>query len=812
MYKVGDYTSGEIITKMQESTQVCALCHAELMRHPIIEGVHAFCCAGCHAVFNILFAKNQLDHFEQHPIFLQALRSGLISNPALLDQIHKQKIDICEKEREKLYIEIGEMWCPSCAEVIRLMLLREKGVINCVVDYATDLASIEYSPRYISKEDVLAVINKLGYIPIPLDTMARKAVSFDLYLRFAVAAFCSLNIMMFAYPLYATYFNYDGEGYGSLFAWLSLAMSLPVVTYSAWPIWRRFANSMMTGISGMETLVALGVGAAFSVSVFDMLQGGSRIYFDSMSVIIAFVLLGKIIEAKAKFSAKDSLMRLTRSSPRRGRRRQMDGALQFVLIKEIAVGDILVAYPGERIALDGVVVDGKGACDESLMTGEAIPIVKKEGEGVMSGTILVQGHLTYKVTGSQEESALHKIIEMVERDIGQKSVYVRAADRIVRWFVPTVIAIALAAGVVYWFFPATNDPQPGATALMRALSVLLISCPCAIGIAAPAAESYLLNRLASIGVIVRNRGCLPHLGCESIMIFDKTGTVTEGRYSVQQGLEGLDEDDHRVLRSLAMQSTHPVAYAISAALEGVESVARIADLEEVVGQGMRGTVEGIHYILGSARLLKQMGVSVPMVDIEKVNKGILSMVYFAKGGKCLSQIFLGDTIRPEVPAVIESLKGQVETLLLSGDSESTVSTVAIACGFHHWRSGCSPLEKRAFIETLKNEGKIVCMLGDGINDAPAITAAHVGISVVSATDMSIQVSDLLLTTDKLTVIPKMRSLAEKGLKIVHQNLFWAFFYNIVGIALAFFGVLSPIFAAFAMSISSLTVLFNARRI
>jgi len=795
-----------------ESTPLCALCSSRLTRHPILEGMHAFCCAGCHAVFNILSTKGQLDGFQQHPVFLQALRSGLISNPALLDQIQKQKVSVNEGEKEKFYVEIAEMWCPSCAEIIRLMLLKERGVINCVVDYTTDLAAVEFSPRHISKQSLLEIIKKLGYVPIPFDSAVRTAVSKDLYLRFAVAAFCSLNIMMLAYPLYATYFDYDGEGYGSLFAWLSFALSLPVLCYSGMPIWRRFFNSMKMGMMGMETLVVLGVGSAFAVSVFDMFNGGSRVYFDSMAVIITFVLLGKIIESKAKFSAKESLMRLSRSSPRRGRRRQADGSLQFFLIKEISVGDVLVAYPGERIVLDGVVIEGKGACDESLMTGEAIPISKKEGDGVLSGTILVQGHLVYRVTSSEQESALHKIIEMVEQDIGQKTVYVRAADKIVAWFVPTVIGIALLTGLFYWMFPIIGDLHPNETVMMRMLSVLLISCPCAIGIAAPTAESYLLNSLAAIGVIVRNRGCLPYLGNESVVIFDKTGTVTEGRYTVREGLESLTINERCALHGLAMQSTHPVAYAISSAL-AEESSIDVLDLEEVIGHGMRGNIEGHHYFLGSARFLRQQGVDFPSStegeSDQKMGDGILSTVYFAKDHRCIARLLLGDKIRDHIKDVVQALKA--ESILLSGDSESAVHKVAQACGFNTWRSECTPLEKRAFVESLKKEGRIVCVIGDGINDAPALTAAHVGVSVVTATDMSIQVSDLLLTTDNLSVLTKMRSLACKGLKIVRQNLFWAFFYNIIGIALAIFGVLSPIFAAFAMSISSLTVLFNARR-
>jgi heavy metal translocating P-type ATPase len=785
----------------------CALCNEVISKHPIIDGINSFCCAGCNAVFNILSVKQQLDGFEKNPIFLQALRSGLISNPTLLEMIQKQKEEIIEDEKTKLYLEISEMWCPSCAEIIKLMVSKEKGVVSCVIDYSTDLAAIEYSPRHLSRDDIVNLIQKLGYRPHLLDSVERKAVSKDLYLRFGIAVFCALNSMMFAYPLYATYFSYDGENYGQLFAWLSFFVSFPVVFYSAMPIWRRFLNSLKTGILGMETLVMIGVSAAFGLSVAELWKSGTHVYFDSMTVIIVFVLLGKIIEARAKFSAKESLLRLTRSTPRRGRKLFADGSSSFVLVKEIDKGDCLIAFPGERITLDGVVIAGEGACDESLMTGEAIPICKRIGDDVLGGTILVQGHLTYRITNNAEETALQKIIEMVEQDVGHKSVYVRSADRIVRWFVPSIIFIAIVTASICWIFPEEEDIDPSQTAFLRALAVLLISCPCAIGIAAPTAESHIINGLASIGALVRNRGCLPLIGKETVIVLDKTGTVTEGRYVVQSGFETLNKYDREALYNISSQSIHPVSCAISSSLFD-EKRQTVEKLEEIVGFGLKAVIRENYYLLGSVRFMQQMRIPLPNLDEVKE---VGSTVFFAKDNVLLSVLLLGDRIRSQMPEMLSLLK-PVKTILLSGDSEDAVSKVAKKCGFDTWKAGCTPFEKRDYIENLKQNGNVVCMLGDGVNDAPALAAANIGISVVSATDMSIQVSDLLLTTENLGVIPQIRNFALRGQKIVKQNLFWAFFYNVVGIFLAAFGMLSPIFAAFAMSISSLTVLFNSRRL
>lgn len=780
----------------------CSLCDQALPRHSIISEKYAFCCAGCHAVFNILSAKNQLANFQEHPLFQQALKSGLISNPALLEQIRSNRPEMAEGELQKLHLEVGEMWCPFCAEVIQWMLLKEKGVRNCVIDYATDLASIEYCPRYISKEQIYQQITALGYSPVALEDAAKKAVSFDLTFRFIVATFCSLNVMMFAYPLYATYFDHDPEGYGSLFAWLSLFVSLPVLFYSGWPILRRFFNSLQVGLFGMEALVVMGVSAAFGLSLYELITGGTKVYFDSMTVVIVFVLLGKIIEAKAKFSAKNSLLRLSRALPRRGRKRISDETYHFVPLKEISPGDIVQAFTGEKIVLDGIVIEGEGACDESLMTGEALPVTKRKGSLLLAGTILQQGRVAYQVTSHVEQTALHTIIEMVQQDIGHKSSYVRAADSIVRWFVPSVVFFALAVALFCWIFGLEDQGKTAAqTAIIRAVSILLISCPCAIGIAAPLAESQLLNSLAALGAIIRNRGCLQYLGKETIFVFDKTGTITEGFFHILSGLEILPKTTQSLLKGLASQSVHPIACAVSQSIQA-EPIP-FSYVEEIVGKGLKGICNGETYLFGSAQFLQSYGIS--------ISPQTASTVYFAKENHCLTALALGDRIRSQAKETIAALLPS-KTLLLSGDSEFAVKAVAETCGFDHYRFGCSPLEKREEINVLREKGEIVCMMGDGINDAPALTGAHIGISVVNATDISIQVSDILLTTDRLQVIPQICALARKGHRIIKQNLFWAFFYNVIGVGLAAFGVLSPIFAASAMVVSSLIVLFNAKRI
>ena len=788
----------------------CSLCSSSLSRSPIKEGANCFCCPGCHAVFNILFSQNQLAGFQTHPIFLQALKTGLISNPELLQAIAEKNKSISERPSERLTLEIKEMWCPSCAEIISLLLLQERGIKKTIVDYSTDLAVIDYCPTLISKDRILTLINSFGYKAEYLENREGKAISFSLTFRFLVAAFFSLNIMMFSYPLYATYFDFEDQGMGSLFAWISFFASLPVLFYSGLPILKRFYLSLKVGILGMETLVVMGVFSAFSLSLVELWQGGTRVYFDSMTVIITFMLLGKMVESKAKFSAKDALLTLTKALPRKGRKRDETGKEAFVPLKSFQKGDLLIVCTGEKIVLDGEVSEGSGSCDESLLTGEAIPIFKEKGTLVLGGTILQSGWLAIKVTRTEEESALQRIIQMVEKDIGQKTYYVRAVDQIIQWFVPSVLAIAFAAGVGTWLLGIQEGHLSiFETAILRAAAVLLISCPCAIGIAAPLAEAHLINGLAKMGAIVRNRGSLRYLGRESALAFDKTGTVTEGRFEILEGLLELDKNWHPFLKGLVSYSTHPVATGIHRALKSVSFT--FEQVEEYSGFGIKGVAQGKVFLVGSEVFLKKQGVKVPENNYLKTHLLPVTKVYFAGDGLCLTTFKLGDKIREETPKVLRSISPS-KSLLISGDTLEPVKAVAEACGFDLFYPSCTPSMKRDLIEELKKEGHIVAMIGDGINDAPSLTASHVGISVVSATDISIQVSDLLLTTDRLSVLPKIRALAQKGRKIIYQNLFWAFFYNVLGIPLAIFGFLSPLYAAFAMIASSLIVLFNAHRL
>lgn len=752
---------------------MCALCSLEVPKNPLREGENAFCCSGCLTVYAILGAQ---ENYQSHPLFQEALKAGVISNPA---QQQAQQGE--QREELKCHLQIEGMWCPACAEAIRLILMKKKGVCRCLVDYATDLAVITIDPFVLSKQDVIQFICRLGYQASELLSEEKREISFSLWVRFVVAAFCAMNIMMFSYPLYAAHFGLAVEGYELTSGWFSFALALPLVSYCAWPIWRRLEVSFKSGLFGMETLVLIGVGTAFACSTFHLIRGRmDALYFDSLSMVISCVLLGKILEKRAKFSAKETLLKLTHSLPKKAYKKVSEKCFAYVPVKEVTCEDILFVRTGEKILFDGQVVDGEALVDEAVMTGEAMPRPKRIGSQLLGGSLIKQGSLMMKVLKEQSQSLLGQILHLIEQDLSKKNPTTQRLNQITRFFIPSVVGLALCALLFF--------------GLLRCLTLLLICCPCALGIAVPLVHSRLYYRFAEKGAFVRSRNQLHLLGKNPFFVFDKTGTLTEGKFQVLQGLESLSLEAMSILKGLVSLSNHPISRAISDVL--CCTPASLNEAKEIVGRGVQGTFQGQEYLLGSERFIGEKGVHGASYAS--------TVVYFATAGRILAEIHLGDRLRARLP--------HVEGAILSGDSPQLVSQLAKQCDFLWGKGGMDPLQKREEILKLKARGRPIIMVGDGINDAPAMTAADLSISVIAASDLTVEVSDILLTTEHLDALPELCQLAKKCQKIISQNLFWAFFYNGVAVILALFGIMNPLVAALAMVISSLSVVLNALRL
>lgn len=724
----------------------CCLCGLNTS-HLIIEQEKSFCCTGCRAVFRILEMKGELAN-KEHPLFLQAVKSGLITKSSIASTY--------ENQTERLLLEIGSMWCTSCAEVIEYFLQKMKGVVSCRVDYATDLSLIEYDPKAVGPDKIFEMILNLGYKPLSVTSTSKDRT---LLFRLGIASFCALNLMMFTYPLY---FAIDSQ---QELKWLSFLFTLPIVGYAAYPFYRRAYNGLRANLFGMDLLVTLGILSSFTLSLISWEQ--SKIYFDTLAVTVSFLLFGKWLESGMKEGSRDRLISLIKHIPQKIRR----ASGEKVLLKDIKVGDDLLVGLGEMIPMNGVIVSGEGWISEKAINGEAESLFRKEKEEIKSGSTVVAGSFQMRVSEVYQNSLIHQIMEACEHSFKSKR-QVNWMEKWLKGFVPVVI------GVSFFTFFAVGGKE--------ALAVLLISCPCAIGIASPLVESRLLRAFASKGALVKNRNAFQALATADLFVFDKTGTITAGNLVLREPIH-----NSALIHGLTKISSHPLAKTLySQTKEGVH----FDKLSEIPGKGITGEKDGSIYHLGSAAYLKENGIEVEKKD--------LTHVILAKDYKPIEYFEFEDTLK-------EDLDLPSPRFLLSGDQEKVVAHVAKTLHFDGWKSEKTPLEKEKFIKEQKG---VTIFIGDGINDAPSLAAASCGIAVGDSLSLTQASADILLNDGKISEIKELCRLAQRGKKIIKQNIFWAFSYNALAIPFAVLGFLTPLIATMIMVVSSLIVMMNSQRV
>lgn len=727
---------------------LCALCQ-NFAKHPLIEAGKAFCCAGCRAVFNILEMRGEAFHVE-HPLYLEALKEGIISNPM-------RETPKMNESGERCLLEIGGMGCPSCAEVIGYFLNKKEGVIGAKIDYSTDLALIEYDPMKIGLEAILERIRSIGYEPLFLKDRGKR--DRRLLLELGVAAFSALNLMMVAYPLYTM------ESGGREFAMVSFFFALPVVFFSSLPFYKRAYNGLRAGIFGMDLLASVSVLAAFILSTWNLVQGNYTLYYETLSIIVAFLLFGKWIEKQAKESGKERFYEMVRHLPQKVRTEEGETRL----LKEVKVGDRLLIALGEMVPVKSVVVKGSLWVSEQAINGEMTPKLHSEGDILKSGAIVESGQAVIGAQEVYENSLIHRVVEACELSFNRRS----EGFSFLNAFVPFLLMLAL-----FTFF---------AFGFERALATLLISCPCAIGLAAPLVRSRLLKAFAERGALVRNFDAFENLAKGELFIFDKTGTVTEGKLTL------IREPAHKgILKGLARLSAHPLARSLSK-FEG--EAQEFDQVQEYIGKGIVGIKEGVEYTIGSDIFLKERGIANPF-NSENTH------IILAIGSQAVECLEFVDVIRA-------GLDLPEPRLLLSGDQEPVVKKIAHRLGFKEWYSGYSPLEKEAFIRARKEN---TVYIGDGLNDAPSLAASSCGIAVGEAMSLTQASADIVLVRGQLNELNNLIYLAQNGNKKIAQNYFWAFFYNGVCIPLAVLGYLTPLIATVVMGVSSLFVIVNSLKI
>ncbi len=595
---------------------------------------------------------------------------------------------------------------------------------------------------------------------------------------------------------------------------IQLALSLPVVMWCGWPLFVRGWQSLVTGRLNMFTLIALGVGASFALSTAATLgpqyfphelHGG--VYFEAAAVIISLVLLGQVLELRARAQTSSAIRALLQLAPKTARRVEASGAESDMSLEQVVKGDRLRVRPGERVPVDGVVEEGASSVDESMVTGEAMPAEKAIGARVTGGTLNGNGSFVMRAERVGRDTLLAQIVKMVNEAQRTRAPIQRLADRVAAWFVPAVVLVSLVTFAVWYF----AGPEPRLTyAVLNSIAVLIIACPCALGLATPMSIMVGTGRGAQAGVLVKNAEALETLARVDTLAIDKTGTLTEGRPRVT-AFEPRRDDLIRIAASLEQASEHPLAAAVLGfARECGIAPTAVQRFGYLPGKGVVGVVEGRAAALGNAAMLEQLNLAVPAQ----------AGTYLAVDGKVEATLQFADPIKPTAKAMVENLRAKgIDTVLITGDHREAAETAARAVGIAEVHAGILPAGKHAIVEGLMSRSKIVAMAGDGVNDAPALARAHVGIAMGNGTDVAIESAGITLVKGDLAGLLRARVLSEAVVRNIKQNLFFAFVYNLLGVPVAagvlfpFFGILlSPMLASAAMTFSSVSVISNALRL
>jgi Cu+-exporting ATPase len=615
---------------------------------------------------------------------------------------------------------------------------------------------------------------------------------------------------------------------------VELALATPVVLWGAWPFFVRGAQSLRTRHLNMFTLITMGTGVAFLYSVvavfapqiFPAAAGGAHgaaVYFEAAAVITVLVLLGQVLELRARASTSAAIRALMKLAPASARRLREDGSDETVPLDSVAVGDRLRVRPGEKVPVDGRIIDGRSSIDESMITGEAMPVSKEAGAKVVAGTLNGSGGFVMRAEKIGADTLLARIVQMVAVAQRSRAPIARLADRVSSWFVPLVIVAALAAFAAW----SIVGPEPRLSfGLLAAVSVLIIACPCALGLATPMSIMVGVGRGAQAGILVRNAEALERMENVDTLVIDKTGTLTEGKPKVAAIIPAGGRSEAEVLRlaaSVERFSEHPLAAAIVAAADerGI-TVAAVDDFHSRAGKGAVGTVEGRRIAAGSPHFLEELGVKTSSLqhDAERLRRDGATAIFLAVDGKIAGVLGIADPIKATAREALTALRDEgLRIVMLTGDNRTTAAAVARRLDLREIEAEILPERKSAIVEQLRRDGRIVAMAGDGINDAPALAAADVGIAMGSGTDVAIESAGITLIKGDLLGIVRARRLSHATMRNIRQNLFFAFIYNAAAIPIAAgalypaFGILlSPIIGAAAMALSSVSVIGNALRL
>ena len=709
------------------------------------------------------------------------------------------------------------MHCASCVVRNEDALKKLPGVTDASVNFGTEKATVEYDETKVGEKDFHRAIEENGYRvaapaaggehahhhPATNELGAVKRRAFTAIMLALPPLVLAMGEIMFPWEV----------GGVNVSIWLQAALSAFVILVLGKEFHIGMLRQAKRFSADMNTLVSVGTLAALVWSVWAMFRN-EAMYYETGAVITALILLGRYLEARSRGEASQAIQKLMELGAKTARLVLLDGSERDVPVESIAVGDVFLVKPGEKIPTDGTVTTGATSIDESMLTGESLPVDKKEGDAVFGATVNVSGAVRIRAAKVGAETALAQIVRVVEEAQAKKAPIEKLADRVSSIFVPIVIVIALATAGGWYF--AT---QSVASAVVAAVAVLVIACPCALGLATPTAIMVGTGLGARRGILIKNGEALERSRKIDIVIFDKTGTLTEGKPAVTDIVPvagKTKEDILRIAASLEKLSEHPLARAIvSRAAEDGIAPAESEGFANVAGLGVRGVVAGAAAVVGKVRFLEDQGISVAALqnDVNRLESSARSVVLVAHSGTLIGALGIADTVKPDAKAAVAELaRDGVESVMLTGDNQRTAEAIAGELGIRTVFAGVLPGEKADKVKELQSQGKKVAFVGDGVNDAPALVQADLGIAMGTGTDIAIEAGNIVLVKGSPAKVVEALRLSRLTFRTIVQNLFWAFAYNVAAIPLAAFGFLNPMIASGAMALSSVSVIGNSLRI
>ncbi len=779
-------------------------------------------CAAC--ATRIEKGLNRMDGVQEANVNLALEKSVVQYNPEKISEhdLEKKIQDLgYGVVKEKKEFAITGMTCAACSARIEKGLNRMSGVSQATVNLALERATVEYNPTELSAIDIIQKVEKLGYGAVDkseeIETVDYRELAIQKQNRkFIFSLILSLPLLWSMVGHFSfTSFIYMPEILMNPF--VQMALATPVQFIIGWQFYVGAYKALKNKSANMDVLVVLGTSAAYFYSVYQAFRymgehHAAELYFETSAVLLTLIILGKLFEAKAKGRSSEAIKKLMGLQAKNALVIR-EGKEIEIPIDDVVVGDVLLVKPGEKIPVDGEMIEGNSAVDESMLTGESIPVDKKKGDALFGSTINTNGFIQMKATRVGRETALAQIIKVVEEAQGSKAPIQRQADRISGIFVPIVVGIAIITFLAWFFLVSPGEFTPALEAL---ISVLVIACPCALGLATPTSIMAGSGRAAEFGILFKGGEHLETTQQIQTVILDKTGTVTNGKPTLTDVIPaaGWSKDDFLAyVRAAERQSEHPLAKAIVAGAPN--STLHAESFEAIPGYGVKATIQNQFVLVGTRKLMHEHDIDIRgvLADMEALETQGKTVMLASVGGKYAGMIAVADTMKESSKKAIERLLEMgIEVVMITGDNARTAAAIAEEAGIKHYVAEVLPEGKAEEVKKLQASGKKVAMVGDGINDAPALAVADIGMAIGTGTDVAMEAADITLIRGDLNSIADAILMSRKTMRNIKQNLFWAFAYNTLGIPIAAIGLLAPWVAGAAMAFSSVSVVLNALRL